>query len=88
MRIEIPIPLPTWNQLLRMHWRTRSRINSIIKQFVSIAIQYESGLLTQTAYQSKLRLMESLRQEYCATITLKSSKKSPSAKKKAPKRKR
>lgn len=83
MTITLPIPLPTWNQLLRMHYLKRSFVNSVIKQYVSISILYASGQLTQTGYRAKLLLMESLKQEYLMTITAKSSKALRSRKSKA-----
>ena len=87
MRIEIPIPLPTWNRIIRMHPMQRYKMDNIIKQFVSMSIQYEKGLLTQTAYQQRLQLMESSKQEFYKTIRPGSSKKSGSARKRAATRK-
>lgn len=87
MKIEIPIPLPTWNRIIRMHPMQRYKMDNLIKQFVSLSIQYENGLLTPTAYQQRLQLMESSKQELLRTIRPSSSKKSGSAKKKAVKKK-
>jgi len=86
--IELDFPLPTWNQLLRMHYRTRTKVNDFIYQSVYISILYAKGQLTPTGYQGKQLLMDSLKQDYLMTITAKSSKALRSRRKKAPRKKR
>ena len=83
MRIELPIPMPTWNRILAMHHWERMKLRHLLHLFVSLSITHGSDWPTWTDFQGKRQLTELLLLDYLQTIRPNKSRKSAIVKLKA-----
>ncbi|MGH1542333.1 MAG: hypothetical protein ACRBHB_18045 [Arenicella sp.] len=81
--IEFPARVPTWNAVLTMSLRQRMRLKKLTRQLFSLSRITERDSQIQTGSARSGLLMQSLKQEYCQTITPASSEKSGKGKSKA-----
>ena len=75
LKIILPFKLPTWNQLLAMHYRERSKLNNYLKDVVLESIVNANDSQTPIICQPKQSLTELERLEYLKMITSNASRK-------------
>ena len=68
LTVELPIALPTWNQLLGMNRWKRKKVRDLIHHAVFISIASGNDWPMQTVYQGKQRSTDSFITEYYQTI--------------------
>ena len=85
--VVLPIPLPTWNRILAMNRWQRKKLRDFLHHAVSISIQYGEDWPTLMEFQEKQRSTDWFMQEYLKMIRPSTSKKSPSRKRGARKKK-
>lgn len=88
LEIELPIPMPSWNRLIAMHFWERKKCRDLIHAFVLHFCTPENESLTLITYQGKPRSMVWLQQAYLGTIRPSTSRKSRTSKRSAKKAKR
>lgn len=76
IEIELPVPLPTWNRILAMHFQARKNLRHLLHQFVLLSIAHGSDWPMWTTYQGKRVSTELLKLVYLQMIRPSKSRKS------------
>lgn len=76
VRIEIPLPMPTWNRLLSMHQRTRMVCREYLHHAVSLSLTYGSTWPTRMEFRGRPYSTELFELEYLQMIRPSTSRKS------------
>ena len=83
LRIEIPLPMPTWNRILAMQHFERIKLREYLHHAVSMSITHGRDWPTSMVFRSKQYSTELFRLEYLQTIRPNTSRKSAIRKLKA-----
>ena len=76
VRIEIPLPMPTWNRILAMHPWERKKLRDLMHHAVSLSITYGADWPIWTEFQSKRVSTDLFTEMYLQTIRPSKSRKS------------
>ena len=76
LKIEIPLPMPTWNRMLAMHPWERKKLRDLLHHAVSLSITHGLDWPTSTVFLGKPCSTELFTLEYLQTIRPSKSRKS------------